>query len=212
MLPFIKCATLLQYSPRGISEQSVRSREVRDAIKAGRISDEYKERFAEIIADHAEKLRPFLHPGVTLVPMPRSAPRRATDLWPAFEIAEMLSSLSLGLVSTCLLRQSAVKKSALFSKADERPSVKEHFDSFSVENVIPTADITLVDDILTLGRTSIAAASRIAEKYPAVTVRHFAVLQTKGRPSDGELDKILNVEIGTIKYSEKTCKAHHKLD
>jgi hypothetical protein len=210
MLPFIDCTTLLQYSPRGTSEISVRSREVRDAIKGGRISAEYQDRFAAIISENQEKLGAFLHTDVTLVPLPRSSPRRASDLWPSLEIANMLASLKLGTVAPCLIRQTAVKKSALYSKAADRPSVAEHYYSFLVEDAIPTKNITLIDDILTLGRTSIAAASRIAEKFPTVTIRLFALLQTKGRPTDGDIDRILQVEAGRINYSHKTGKSQHK--
>ena len=205
MLDSVDYETLLQYSPKSASEISKKSREVRDAVKGGRI--EYlKNRVAEIISENTASLKDFLNNQVTLVPVPRSSPIRDADLWPAFEIAKMLSSLNLGTIETCLKRDKAVRKSAL-QTAENRPSIEEHFNSMSVRNVVPSANITMIDDVLTQGRTSLAAASRIAEKYPNVTVRVFCLLQSKG--FGPEIQNILNIEVGKITYNPATGKCRH---
>jgi predicted amidophosphoribosyltransferase len=204
MLDLVHYANLFQYSPRGTSDISKKSRIVTDAIKAGRIN-RYAPRIAEILAEHQEDLSTFLNRDVTLIPMPRSSLTRESDLWPALEIAKMLASLGLGSVSTCLFRNKEIRKSSLYYRADDRPSIAEQYDSMSVRNVVPTSNITIVDDVLTLGRTSIAAASRLAEKFPNADIRVFALMKTRGI-GVVEIDVIKNVEIGTITYNHNSGK------
>jgi pyrimidine operon attenuation protein/uracil phosphoribosyltransferase len=203
MLDSVDYATLLQYSPRGKLEKSVTSRKVKDAIKAGRI-EKFKHRISQLITEHQELLSPFLGPEITLVPAPRSSITRENDLWPALEVCKLLASLNLGTISTCLIRREAIRKSSLNYTADKRPTIAEQFDSMTVENYVPTANITLIDDVLTLGRTSIAGASRLAEKFPNATIRVFALIRTMGLVDD--IDNILNVEVGTITYNPNSGK------
>jgi|HubBroStandDraft_1064217.scaffolds.fasta_scaffold29416_2 hypothetical protein len=203
MLPSIEYATLLQYSPDGDSEASQGSRRWRDAVKGGRI-EAMRRGVAAIVAGHQQALEPFLNEHVTLVPMPRSSPIRTGDLWPTLELANMLAGLGLGTVAPCLERQSPVRKSALHSKADDRPSVGEHYDSFAVDGQVTTPSITLVDDVLTLGRTAMAAASRLAEAFPDSTIRLFCLMRAKGL--EKEIDSIVHVRVEAITYNAKTKK------
>lgn len=189
--------TLLQYSPRGISDISRTSRTVRDTIKGGRI-DTFKKRFSEIISDNIDAVSPFLNTNVTLVPTPRSSLVRTGDLWPSLEICKMLEELKLGTVTECLKRKTAIKKSHLYFDADERPSIKDQMDSMEVITSMPNMNITLVDDILTLGRTTMAGSLKIYEKFPNATVRVFSLIQTKGLVK--EILEIKNVQVGNIKY------------
>jgi hypothetical protein len=207
MLPSIEYATLLQYSPKGDSNLSQRSRDVRDAIKAGRM-ELMKGRMGEIIAEHRHQLGPFLNKDVTLVPIPRSSPIRKASLWPALEIANLLADLGLGTVATCLVRNTAVKKSSFYPKADDRPSIAEHYASLAVEGLVPSQHITLVDDILTLGRTAVAAGSRLADRFPGATIRLFALMRTKGL--DKDVDTILNVRLDKITYNPENGKCRIK--
>jgi hypothetical protein len=200
MLSSVDYATLLQYSPRGKSKPSKDSRKVRDTIKGGRLAP-YRIRISEIIAEHKGKLHPFLNSEVTLVPAPRSSITREGDLIPALEICKLLASLNLGIIAPCLFRREAIRKSA-FCKPEDRPSVPEHYQSMEVENYFPTIDITLVDDVLTMGRTSIAGASRLAEKFPNATIRIFALMRTMGLVS--EIENILSVTVGTLNYNSET--------
>lgn len=41
--------------------------------------------------------------------------------------------------------------------------------------------LTLVDDVVTRGRTLLAAAARLSEVFPAAEIRAFALLRTLGR-------------------------------
>ena len=176
---------------------SSRSRLVKDTIKAGRI-EQYKVRISEITSGHDDQLSEFLNQNITLVPAPRSSITRESDLWPALEICKLLQSLGLGTVAPCLTRKVPIKKSSLFFNADQRPSIAEQFASMAVENYVPTENITLVDDVLTLGRTSIAGASKLAERFPNATIRVFALIRTMGVIP--EIDDILSVQVGTITY------------
>lgn len=203
MLDSIEYATLLQYSPRGTSETCAKSRKVKDSIKAGRIEN-FRSRLSQIIAENKDELQPFLHDEITLVPMPRSSPTRESDLWPALEIAKMVASLHFGTVASCLIRTAAIRKSSLYYNADQRPSIAEQYESMAVKNYVPTANITLIDDVLTMGRTSLAAASRLAEKFPNATIRLFCLIQTRG--FDADLESILKVRTGNITYYESSGK------
>ncbi|HEY1871037.1 MAG TPA: phosphoribosyltransferase [Chitinophagaceae bacterium] len=203
MLDQLVFANLLQYSPRGVSDISKKSRNITDSIKGGRISN-FAPKINEIILEHKELLRDFLNEEVTLIPMPRSSPIRESDLWPAHEISKMLASFNFGTVSTCLIRSNAIRKSSLFFKADERPSIDEQYNSMQVKNFVPSANITLVDDVLTLGRTSIAAASRLADKFPNASIKLLVLVRTMGFVP--EIDIIKKVEIGTISYNHGSGK------
>lgn len=203
MLDSVDYASLLQYSPRGTSGTCKNSRKIKDTIKAGRI-DVYRNRISVIINENKEMLAPFLNEGVTLVPAPRSSPIQEGALWPALEICKLLSSLNLGVTAACLLRREAIRKSSLCFNADERPSITEQFKSMAVANYVPTENITLIDDVLTLGRTSIAGASRLAEKFPNANMRVFSLIRTNGFVHD--IESILDVKTGIITYNPFTDK------
>ena len=183
MLSRIEYAAYLQYSPRGTSEISIRSRQGRDVIKAGR---------KDMIADVAKRIGDDVKGGlfndwfdgeVTLVPVPGSAPLKDKDaLWVPKLICEALLAEGVGNeISTCLARISAVKKSA-YSAPGARPSVQEHYDSFEVTMTLipPKPRIVLVDDFVTKGRTLTAACSRVSEAYEHCEVRAFTVFRTRG--------------------------------
>jgi predicted amidophosphoribosyltransferase len=79
-----------------------------------------------------------------------------------------------------LQRQSAVTKSAT-ARARERPTVREHYESFAVEHPLPAIHkILLVDDVITKGRTLLAAAARLQEQFPHADIRAFALIRTLG--------------------------------
>ena len=127
------------------------------------------------------RLGGFFLAGDVLVPVPRSAPKTG-GTWVAAELAQALVHEGLGVMTWPGLRRIyAVPKSAT-SAQGARPSVASHYDSFRMEPpALHPARIVLVDDVITKGRTFLAAASRVREAFPDTEIRAFALLRTLGR-------------------------------
>jgi len=177
-LPF---GSYLVYSPKGQSEVSRKSRQVRDAVKSG------KEPTLRSIVEHLAKgfgasgLGAVLGPDVTLVPCPRSSPLVEGALWPGRLIAEELVKAGLGRQVLVLVeRVEAVPKSS-FQARGERPNARKHYDTMrATPDLASTPRITLVDDFVTKGNTILGAASRLAEVCPGASISAFALVRTKG--------------------------------
>jgi predicted amidophosphoribosyltransferase len=115
-------------------------------------------------------------------------PRSATKVggtWAAAELARALVEAGVGSATwTGLHRVSAIAKSATSAKG-WRPSVARHFDSFRLEPLkIRPRRVVLIDDVITKGRTLLAAAARVREALPDTQIRAFALLRTMGFISD----------------------------
>lgn len=133
---------------------------------------------------------------VVLVPVPGSAPAQAGRSV-GERLAWCLREVGLAAaVEPLLVRRYAVRKSA-FAATGERPSVLEHYASFAVAGTpwggMPVGrsslagglhgaglQLTLVDDVITRGRTLLAAAGRLREAFPSARIRAFALLRTLG--------------------------------
>jgi predicted amidophosphoribosyltransferase len=126
-------------------------------------------------------LADFFGRGAVLVPVPASWRYIQGRSWPAERIAVALANSGLGEGPWPVLRRAhAVRKSAT-SVAAARPSVEAHYESFSVETTATrAATIVLVDDVVTQGRTLLAAAARMREAFPCAGIRGFALLRTQG--------------------------------
>jgi len=119
-------------------------------------------------------------PGAVLVPVPGSARTRQRP-WPALQLALALSQVGFALpVWTALQRRYTVIKSATAAAA-ARPSVQQHYDSFAATlPVLPVCRIVLIDDVITKGRTLLAAAARLRSVSAYAEVRAFALIRTAG--------------------------------
>lgn len=192
--------TLCNYSPRGGSELSIRSRNVCGGIKAGRknIIDPAIGRIVDLNVDEKED---FFSDAVTLVPVPRSAPLTQGALWPANEIVNAMLKANLAKDHQVLIKRiQPVKKSSPHSGTDLRPSLKDHFNSLSVpgSTTIPER-ITLVDDVLTLGRTFLVCALRLHESFPEAEIRCCALIRTQSFVQD--VKKLVDPSFGNIFFN-----------
>lgn len=190
--------TLLSYSPRGDTELAEKSRKICGRIKKGDTALIDKA-FQILKEPRCSILQPFLNSRITLVPVPRSSRLVEGGIWPSKIIADLL--LQRGYAShvlPCIKREKAVPKSSS-SPSNERPSVDVHYESLAVsdDQLFRPDQITLVDDVLTQGRTTVACARRLMEAYPDAEIRVFAVVRTVGFQ---EINTIIDPVVEVIKY------------
>jgi hypothetical protein len=153
------------------------------AVKAGRqASIDYALDRLKVALDDTG-LAEFFGPDVTLVPVPRSAPLSSpTALWPGRVICRGLVSRDLGTAMLpCLSRLESVQRSSTAAKG-ERPDPEAHLRTIAIEpEILTTKRITLVDDVVTIGRTILAAASHVRAAYPDADIRAFGLIHTAGQ-------------------------------
>lgn len=200
MLSSIPYGTFANYSPRGPSDFSKKSREICAKIKAGKFNLESA--VPHLQSPQAEILIPFLDPTVTFVPVPKSHPLVEGALWPSLKIAEQLLNLGYGSeISTLIKRTSRIRKSATAGPG-ERPSVREHYETLAIErNLFPFEKITLIDDVITKGSTVFVYALHLHEQFPQVEIRVFALIRTQGLIPN--IASIVDPSTGTISYNQR---------
>jgi len=193
-------ASCYVYSPNGTGVESERSRVLRELLKAG------DSRGLFYYADHVRRaldtnssLAGFLSPRCVLVPIPGSAPTCAEERSITARLAAAFIAEGLGLVIWRGVRRvRRVRKSATASPGS-RPTVAEHYDSFAVERgVAAPSRIILVDDVVTKGRTLLAAATRLREAFPSSDIRAFALLRTMGLGQ--KVERLWDPCVGQIRW------------
>ena len=178
----VTCGTYFAYSPQQLgrlgpgAKQRCRQLKDRDQGLIGRLSAHMAtQRQATGIAG-------ILGPRATLVPMPRHVPNRPLEQWPSHLLACEMVSHRLGCqVVPMLERSTRVPKSACAQGKAGRPTALTHYKSFrvrppSVLDATPEK-IVIVDDVVTLGATMLAAISAVANEYD-VPVCGFAAVRT----------------------------------
>lgn len=195
---------LANYHPRGNSEYAKQSQEICGRVKAGD-AKVIVSTFNCLSAQAAGFVKDFLDNETTLVPVPRSSPlSSAATLWPAKVIADLLIEQGYGKeVYPCLVRTQAIRKSSLYYDSESRPSVTEHHNSIGVSPDLRPAPvkITLVDDVITLGRTTSACAQLLKKAFPEAQIRILTIVRTQQK----ELDELHGPFTGKI-----TCYASGK--
>ena len=180
-LATVAFASCYVYSPRAGGYVAEAARELCARVKAGDAL--WLPRYAGFVyrsslADRG--LAALFAPGAVLVPVPGSA-RTGTAPWAASRLALSLSEVGFALrLWTGLLRQYSVTKSATAPRA-ARPTVQQHYDSLVA--VAPRAlvpRIVLIDDVITRGRTLLAAAARLRSALPYADIGAFALIRTQG--------------------------------
>ena len=181
MIRRLAFASCYVYSPTGESAVCARSRLLRALLKDGdaRFMTKYAVRVRQQSEPSALLAGFFLSDDV-LVPVPRSSPK-AGGTWAAAELAHALVRQGVGSAAWPGLRRiCAVRKSATAAKG-RRPTVARHYASFRLEpSSLRLQNVVLIDDVITKGRTLLAAAARVREANPDVQIRAFALLRTMG--------------------------------
>jgi predicted amidophosphoribosyltransferase len=195
----IAYASCYVYSPAGTGAVCERSRLLRALLKAGDAT--FMLKYAARVRQQARDsplLAGFFDATDVLVPVPGSAPYIAGGLWAAEHLAVALVNEGLGAAAwTGLRRVRAVRKSATAAPG-ERPTVNLHYESFVIERpTIPPERIVLIDDVVTKGRTLLAAASRVREAFPCAQIRAFALVRTMGFSG---VQQLLDPCIGEIRW------------
>lgn len=115
-----------------------------------------------------------------LVPVPGSTPCGDAP-WAASSLADALKGVGLARTVWLGLRRCvAVRKSAT-APSRTRPTVSEHYGSFLVmPPAVMIRRIVLIDDVITKGRTLLAAAARMQAAFPSADIRAFALVRTVG--------------------------------
>jgi len=209
MIRAVTFASCYVYSPGGSGVASERSRLMRSLLKDrdAYFMDKYADRVRQQVAD-GPSLAGFLNAGSVLVPIPGSAlrPREASV---ADHLASALLSEGLGLgIWRGLERISPVRKSATAAPG-LRPTVGEHYASLAVADPappLPSQRIVLVDDVVTKGRTLLAAAARMQEAFPTAEIRAFALIRTMGLIQ--RVDHLLEPCVGEIRWR---CGDAHRI-
>jgi predicted amidophosphoribosyltransferase len=195
-------ASCYVYSPGGNCAMSEQSRLLCTLLKAGNgcYIEKYAKRVARQTQEFAE-LRSFFEPDDVLVPVPGSDPRRAGAQSVTTHLTRALIDQGLGCRAWPGLRRArAVRKSAT-ARTAHRPTVAAHYDSFAIDLALDTlcpAHIVLIDDVVTKGRTLLAAASRLSEACPHSRIRAFALLRTMGLIP--EVNRLLEPCVGEITW------------
>lgn len=215
MLSEVPYFTFANYSPRGGNEPSIKSRNLCEKVKSGKrftIASIFK----YFDKNLQGKAQPFLNARTILVPVPRSSLLLKEGLWPSLEIAKEILVQGYGKEVVKLIeRCKDIPKSSRIYRADERPSIEVHMNSLQINSQIldTSSSITLVDDVLTLGRTSYASAAKIHEVYPEIPIHIFTVFHTRGKKNeDPDITEVVNPETGRLIYNPVSGKVRKGTD
>jgi len=188
------------YSPQGSTEVCGRSRLLCSRVKAGRAKwlRCYAARVHEQVVDQ-RLFRGYFSRSSLLIPIPQSDPAAssaALRLALAVKATGLAGTVWKGLSRVCPVQ----KSSAAFYW--ERPAVADHYASFVVEQApIQPTQILLIDDVITKGRTLMAAAMRLREVFPSTPIRAFALLRTMGLVPD--IERLIDPCEGEIAWDGK---------
>jgi len=188
------------YSPRGACPLSERSRHARTFLKSG--DSAFLRRYAQIVKSRVNggcAIARLFDDNPILVPVPGAVQRGPDSPWVAERLCLALLRQGLGRsIWAGLRRINAVQKSGTAPR-DQRPSTWTHYHSFAVDAPPVGMDrMLLVDDIVTKGRTLLAAATRIQETCPDARICAFAFVRTMGLVAD--IDRLVDPCVGEIHW------------
>jgi hypothetical protein len=196
-LPYAACYV---YSPSGTGAISVRSRRLLDRIKAP--EPRWIARCGQGVCEQSRRAMPleeFFQAADVLVPVPgrRAGAVRMSDA--PFQLAEQLARRGLGRsIWPGLARIHEIPKTAS-SPPGARPTIAKQLESFGVvsDHRPAVEGLLLIDDVVSRGRTLLAAALRLQEAFPHARVRAFALIRTLGLRAD--VEHVLDPCVGHIR-------------
>ena len=197
----IKFGSLLTYTPRGNGSDHNESRTVMRnlkndvVLKSGNLMSE---KIAQIIKENLGDypFSDYFNENTTLIPIPKSSLPQKDDLWVPQRVTTALAKIGLGKSEECLFRETPLPRSSKVS-APNRPKTSQHYDSMKVKELLfKPKEIILVDDVITRGATVLGAVNRLAEIFPDIRIRVFAVMRTIS--NSDEFSKIVDPCTGTV--------------
>jgi predicted amidophosphoribosyltransferase len=194
----IRFASCYVYTP---GHMSAASRSLRTSVKKGNVR-QLLNRAIELDAEslQASSFVRFFPAAAMLVPVPGSRPSAWGSATATERLALALLEQGLGRgIWFGLRRVRTVRKSATAAPG-ARPTVQDHYDTLTADGIDGPgrSDVVLIDDVVTKGRTLLAAALRLREALPTADVRAFALLRTLGYAFDIERSWVPCV--GTIEW------------
>jgi hypothetical protein len=195
-------ASFYVYAPRGDGLLSAAGRLLCQRVKAS--DPRWLPQYARQVLEICDREGQFTHLftcDVWLVPVPGCTPACARPS-AACQLAIALHELGLGCgVWAGIARRSAVTRSAT-APLGKRPTLLQHCESFAVAAAprgAPLRRIVLVDDVITKGRTLLAAAARLRGEFPHADVRAVALVRTLGYST--RLDRLLAPCLGVVYWA-----------
>ncbi|HMK86745.1 MAG TPA: hypothetical protein VK437_12370 [Steroidobacteraceae bacterium] len=202
MIERVEFASCYVYSPCGTCETSERSRILRALLKSGntRMMAKYAARVREQASERG-RLAGFFDATDILVPVPGCEPTTPGSTSVTDTLAAALLREGIGYAAWGGLRRvRAVRKSAT-APPRERPAVGSHYDTLAVVcmgEFSRSPRLVLIDDVITTGRTLLAAAMRLHGAFPLARLRAFALLRTMGLVAD--VERLLDPCVGEIRW------------
>jgi predicted amidophosphoribosyltransferase len=83
-----------------------------------------------------------------------------------------------------LLKRTEPIPKAAWSASSERDALRNYQTLAVQQDLLPTPEILLVDDVVVTGSTLLGSANRLRESYASVPIKGFAAVRTITNPSD----------------------------
>lgn len=205
MLSKVGYGALLIYCNKLDSQIYKSSKEAQGAIKKA------DTKFVEYASNRIKEIKCFddiLNANTVLVPTPSSQIYSEKTFWTTKHICDIMVSQGLGKETKCYVKRAkTIRRSSHCSSANERPSVLEHTSTMiHTGEMYPPNSITIIDDVLSLGRTTYATASLVNTLFPEADINIFAFMRTRNFEGYKEFTSVLNPERGFIRYNQGNGK------
>lgn len=167
---------------------------------------------AAIAATHSRTgiLSELLGDAGVLVPVPKSSVHQDGALWVPQQIATALHNHGIGSgVAQLLNRHTAVPRSSGVTSSRDRPDARRHYESIEVvDQLYPPDKITLIDDVVTIGRTLMACALRLIDTFPGISVNAFAAARSVRHTHLKNVSEMVSPQLGTYRMDDGGYVTH----